>query len=91
MVGCEKASNGYLAFWLMRDSTDLLSFEGQGGYAGTSSTNSFGSCSTTYLDSPSTTSATTYKVQFSSVNAGGQVGFNNSNSTSTITLMEIAA
>ena len=50
--------------------------------------------SITFLDSPSTTSATTYKVQLKS-NAG-TVGINSRNSgdgafTSTITLMEIAA
>lgn len=94
MVGCEKTGGSgggaYLAFWLMRSSTDLVRFEGQGGYTADISTNSFGSCSTSYLDSPATTSATTYKIQFSNVPNAGQVGFNNSSSISTITLMEIA-
>jgi hypothetical protein len=49
----------------------------------------------TLLDSPATTSATTYKVQFAQAimnNSSVQINFaNNSNSTSTITLMEIGA
>jgi hypothetical protein len=48
------------------------------------------SISTSYLDSPSTTSATTYKLQgrSGSNNAYAQVG--DSNPTHTITLMEIS-
>jgi hypothetical protein len=43
-----------------------------------------------YLDSPATTSSTTYKVQFSDRDSQGTVSFN-VNGTATITLMEIAA
>jgi hypothetical protein len=43
-----------------------------------------------YLDSPATTSATTYKLQISDRDNVGTVTFNN-NGTATITLMEIAA
>jgi hypothetical protein len=43
-----------------------------------------------YLDSPATTSATTYKLQISNRDNVGTVTFNN-NGTATITLMEIAA
>jgi hypothetical protein len=95
MVGCEKNSGSgigpYLLFVLMRDSTDICRFEGQGGYTQDTSLNSFGACSTNFLDSPATTSAATYKVQFSNPANSGTVGFNNSSGTSTITLMEIAA
>jgi len=93
--GCEKGGGSgggpYMRFTLMRASTDLIRFEGQGGYTANTSTNSFGACSTNYLDSPSTTSATTYKVQFSNTANAGTVGFNNSSSVATMTLMEIAA
>ena len=44
-----------------------------------------------YLDSPSTTSATTYKTQFSNRLAAGSVEVQASNNTSTIILMEIGA
>ena len=43
-----------------------------------------------YLDSPSTTSSTTYKLQ-SAVNTGGGVRYQASNANSTITLIEIGA
>jgi hypothetical protein len=48
---------------------------------------------TVYLDSPATTSATTYKVQMRSDGTGGSntVAMQAQSSTSTITLMEIAA
>jgi len=44
----------------------------------------------TYLDSPATTSSTTYMVQMANRDNSGTVTFNN-NSTATITLMEIKA
>jgi len=44
-----------------------------------------------YLDSPSTTSATTYKTQFSNRTAASTVAVQPSNTTSTIILMEIGA
>jgi hypothetical protein len=95
MAGCSKNSGTstgpYMAFWLMRNSTDIIKFEGEVGYTGNTNANSTGACSTTYLDSPATTSSTTYKVQFNnSAASGGTVAFNSSSSVSTITLMEIA-
>jgi hypothetical protein len=48
--------------------------------------------STAYLDSPSTTSSTTYKTQFANVDSVvGLVRVQDADSMSTITLMEIAA
>ena len=54
-----------------------------------------GSCAIEFLDSPSTTSATTYKLQFRTRGGGDSTRFNDyhtgsERSTSTITLMEIA-
>jgi hypothetical protein len=43
-----------------------------------------------YQDSPSTTSSTTYKIQFASKTSGRTAGMQTNNQTSTITLMEIA-
>ena len=49
-----------------------------------------GSASISYLDSPATTSAVTYKIQFNCpYTPGGNVTINGGNSMSTITLMEI--
>jgi len=44
-----------------------------------------------FLDSPATTSATTYKLQFEMEQAGGSATFQRSNNPSSITLMEIGA
>jgi hypothetical protein len=44
-----------------------------------------------YLDSPATTSATTYKIQAKGVNTDSKMIFQSAGSSSTITLMEIAA
>ena len=69
-----------------------MSFEGGIAYTGSTISVS-ASASTTYLDSPATTSATTYKLQFNSISnsATANVNDGNGNQASTITLMEIAA
>lgn len=48
------------------------------------------SISIAYLDSPATTSATTYKTQYANYQAGGTIYLQLVGETSTITLMEIA-
>jgi hypothetical protein len=51
-----------------------------------------GQCSLVYLDSPSTTSSTTYRLQIkNSTTANGGSAFLNESARSSITLMEIAA
>jgi hypothetical protein len=62
-----------------------------GGDSVTGVTMSIGSVSGNYLDSPATTSATTYKTQFSSLGNVAAVYVQVYSSASTITLMEIAA
>jgi hypothetical protein len=47
-------------------------------------------CSVTFLDSPATTSSTTYTVYFKLSSGSGSVGVCQNNLTGTITLMEIA-
>ena len=74
---------------LVRDSTQLIEFVRHGDFCSGVSIVTYGG-STSYLDSPGTTSATTYKVQFKvHTNGGSQQLFLNSG-TGTITLMEIA-
>lgn len=78
-------------FRLLRGTTTLSNFGVFHGYT-TSSTDTNihgGSCS--YLDSPATTSATTYKVQFARNGGSGTVEIQNNNARSDITLMEISA
>ena len=57
-------------------------------------TNVVASVGFNYLDSPATTSSTTYTIYFSSVGSGANITFNSGTgtgvSTTTITLMEIA-
>ena len=76
---------------LLRSSTVISKIQGYAGYNDTSSYNYIGGVSSSYLDSPATTSATTYKTQFKNEFNASNVGVNSDGSTSTITLMEIAA
>ena len=87
----KNTGNAYMGIKLMRGSTDLILFEGEGAYSGDSLPNSVGSASCAYLDSPSTTASVTYKTQFRSIPNTAQVIVQSSSSASTITLMEVAA
>ena len=90
--GCQKQTNQtYMEAILLRGSSSLIEFAGQAGSNGSSSPNNFGTISLDYLDSPATTSATTYKTQFKSGANLASVRVQNNGATSTITLMEIAA
>lgn len=82
--------NTFAAFRVLRGATQIIQFEGNAGENGGASTNLIGGSGTNYLDSPSTTSATTYKVQIKSTQNIAWAAINDSGSTSTITLMEIA-
>jgi hypothetical protein len=76
-------------FKIQKNSADLITFAGILGYTGTLMFNYF-SASYSYLDSPSTTSATTYKTQFANNANAASVTVQQASTTSTITLMEIA-
>ena len=84
------STGSYARFWLMRGSTDLIRFGGQIGYSGNTSTNSGYTVSTNYLDSPATTSAVTYKVQWQNPSGAGTIEMNASGTVSTLTLMEVS-
>ena len=74
---------------LVRGSTDLTEF---GRYVCWNDTSSWNqeTVTITWLDSPSTTSATAYKIQMKGVVSGNYVYSNHDSSLSTIALMEIA-
>jgi hypothetical protein len=76
---------------LLRNSSSLFVFQVYAGYTGTDMFNYIGSASCNYLDSPATTSAVTYKTQFRNEINGAAVTVQDNSSTSTITLLEIAA
>ena len=77
---------------LMRGATQIVAdFGGAAGFNNVLQFNYVGSASLTYLDSPATTSATTYKVQFKNNAASAQIGVQGNSASSSITLMEIGA
>jgi len=84
------ATATYPTFNLVRGATQILEFDNITGYGAGAAAG--GATSTNYLDSPATTSSTTYKVQFKRSAGSGtvQIGWN-VNATATMTLMEIAA
>ena len=88
--GCAKSNATGLGLRLLRGSTTLITLDTAAGYTNSSSPNYIGSICTSYLDSPATTSATTYKTQQNSL-LNVSLSYTQVNSvTSTITLMEIA-
>jgi hypothetical protein len=94
-TGCGKDTNDTtLQLRLMRGATELFEFESSGGWTGAGGRNFIGTCGCAYLDSPSTTSSTTYKTQQASFNGGAntftQFNVGSGSPTSTITLLEIA-
>ena len=78
---------------LLRNSTIISNLSLYSLYTGTTISLYGQTLSTSYLDSPATTSATIYKTQFAASENTGTVvtQVNAGNSTSTITVMEIAA
>ena len=76
---------GLIGVKIVRGSTSILETQGASGYAD----NSSDIVSMTKLDSPSTTSATTYKVQVNHNSASGTLRINQVGG-SRITVMEIA-
>jgi hypothetical protein len=75
---------------LVRGSTQIAYLSGALGYTGTSIEFYF-CANVSYLDSPATTSATTYKTQFKNLVNASYVAVQANSTISTITLMEIAA
>lgn len=91
-VYADGSANQGLDIILLRGSTTLAKIGGRAaGDKAVSVIMSIGSVSSNYLDSPSTTSATTYKTQFTSNSNAATTYVQVYSSVSTITLMEIAA
>ena len=86
--GVLKVNEVYILAYLYRGTTELAKIEDGALYTNDSSFNAIGSVSISYLDSPSTTSATVYKVMFRSAGAA-LVRVQVNSSTSTMTLLEI--
>jgi hypothetical protein len=82
---------------IVRNSTTLSVIDTVAGYHSYSGDGGVGGASLSYLDSPATTSSTTYKLQYATTSGSNGVYINGSNpisggngSVSSITLMEIA-
>jgi hypothetical protein len=82
--------NNAVAARIVRGATAIHTFSVATAYTGTA-IDGIHCLSATYLDSPATTSATTYKTQFANFNASAAVSANTNNTPATITLMEISA
>ena len=82
------ANNDNIRVKLVRNSTDINQMAGQLFYRNSTSVAQTGASYASYVDSPATTSSTTYKIQWSSEN-GRAININVGGETSTITLMEI--
>jgi hypothetical protein len=90
--GCGKSTNDTaLQLKLLRGATDLIQFEKFAGATSSTAQNNFGTVAINYLDSPATTSSTTYKTQLSSFSNNATVYVNTGTIYSSITLMEIKA
>jgi len=79
-----------LSLRILRGSTTISTFAEFLGYTNSTLLMIFSS-SYAYLDSPATTSSTTYKTQFASSFNSSSVRICNNNTPATITLLEIAA
>jgi hypothetical protein len=90
--GMKNAGNTENALQLniVRGATQIVEVGHAVFYTGTTISN-YGVITYNYLDSPATTSATTYKVQFKNINASSQVEVFPGNKTATMILMEIGA
>jgi hypothetical protein len=83
------SSGAYGGYYLYRNASSLYQFESQFVYQNL--TNPFNAAtSTNYLDSPATTSSTSYTVYFANFGGAGSITCQTSNAASNITLMEIA-
>ena len=84
------SADNSLSLRIVRGSTTISTFTDYLGYTNSALLLNFSS-SFSYLDSPATTSATTYKTQFASTFNSNQVRICQNNTPATITLLEIAA
>jgi hypothetical protein len=82
--------NSFIQAQIVRNSTVLSAFGLAGNSYAASGNTVVGTLGVEYLDSPATTSSTTYKIQVNNFYGNGTAFFNAYQGLSTITLMEIA-
>ena len=87
----DSGANSYAGTQLLRGATVIASMATQDGYTANNDAANIGNSGITYLDSPSSTSALTYKVQINSFGNNGSISYGSGGGRSSITLMEIGA
>ena len=85
-VHCYMNGTGFVSVKVVRGSTDIVESERPHGYTD----NSAAMVSLTKLDSPATTSPTTYKIQVKAISPSSTPRVNDGGGPSRITVMEIA-
>jgi hypothetical protein len=83
-------ADNHLSLKLQRNGSDICNFELQAAYNALTTANRVAGAGCNFLDSPATTSSTTYKTVFNCNQNQASTGVQVSGSVSTITLMEIA-
>ena len=86
----KRTNNTFIGIKLLRGSTNISQMAEVAAATGTTAINNIGTVSAEVLDSPNTTSATTYKTQFNSGGGNAVAYVQSSSAMSTITLTEIA-
>ena len=91
--GCFKSANAttYITLKLYRGASEIAKPATSAAYNNAAQVNEIGSISIGYLDSPATTSATTYKTMATRVGGAGDIAVQTNSARSTITLFEIGA
>jgi len=92
--GCSKVGSNVdnsIGMRIMRGATSIAVLTVADVYTGTNTSLNAGAIAGNYLDSPATTSATTYKTQFKNFFNGSSVTICSDTALATITLLEIGA
>jgi hypothetical protein len=85
----KESNDTWVRMTFLRGSTTIMTPISSGGRNGSTARNNFGSVTFSYLDSPATTSATTYKTMFASPNNNLGANVQVDGAPSTITLIEV--
>jgi len=85
----KEGADTYINMRLYRAATSIQQLAVTTGYTASTATLELGTISASYLDSPNTTSATTYKTKYGNNTGNGTVYLQANNVVSTITLIEI--
>jgi hypothetical protein len=83
------SANQCMGIKLLRGATDIAQIATNQDFTGTTQNHYFGGAAIDYMDSPATTSATTYKTQFNQNAGSGTLTVQINSSVSTMILMEV--